>query len=170
MNKSVTFPLSVLVSLLLSGCSALMPYDDEFGCRPKDGTGKCADMNKAYQQAVAGVSHAQMQLEPNKPAPAPTQNAYGQYVDSYYAEISSMVDKPITPMVKQAKTIRTLILPYPSKEGEIKTLWMERYAYTIVQEPDFVLGQYLTRKSQLLENFLKNADDNKASPPKQSNE
>ncbi len=157
MNKRV-LPL-FWVSLLLSGCSALMPYDDEFGCRPKDGTGKCADMNKAYKQAVTGVTYAQTQLEPNKQTLAPAQNAYGQYVDRYYAEISSMVDKPITPMVKQAKTIRTLILPYPSKTGEIKTLWMERYAYTIVREPDFVLGQYLSQKPRLLEHFVKNADD-----------
>jgi conjugal transfer pilus assembly protein TraV len=137
----------LLLALLLSGCASFVPYDNEFSCRSTDTSGKCLDMQTAYDKATAGINST-------SPPPAAKPDAYTDYVQSYYAEIASLVDKPITPMVKQAKTVRTLILPYPGK-GDTKTLWMERYAYTIVEEPDFVLGQYLTRKVKLMENLLK---------------
>jgi conjugal transfer pilus assembly protein TraV len=145
---------------LLTGCTSFMPYDDEFRCRSTDGTGKCLNMHQAYNKAVAGIAPGNTQ--PKTAAAKP--DAYNGYVDRYYAEIASMVDKPITPMVKQAKTIRTLILPYPGK-GDTKTLWMERYAYTIIQEPDFVLGQYLTRKALLIQGVLKNANEQSQETP-----
>lgn len=153
----------------LAGCS-LAPYEEEFACRKKDQLGKCISMQDAYEEAVTGKNmHPSIikKSEQNGEEPssssvasvAATPNeAYDRYVNSYYNEITSMVDNPVTPLVKQAKTIRTLILPYPGT-GDSKTLWMERYAYTIVEEPNFVMGQYLTKKPELLETLLKNKSE-----------
>lgn len=163
-NLSIS-TLAVVLILTMNGCS-LVPYEEDFACRKKDGFGKCISMHEAYDEAVTGIErHPAMVpaseqeddggIESKKTAtpPASIGGNYDRYIESYYKEIGAIVDRPITPMVKQARTIRTLVLPY-SGASQDNTLWMERYAYSIVDEPDFVMGQYLTKKPDLLESIL----------------
>lgn len=152
----------------ISGCSVI-PYEEEFGCRLKDNFGKCISMGDAYTEAKTGVEvYPKMKPaseqdnsddsdlsvgETAQPLHATNSNSnYNQYINGYYQELNKLVDNPITPMVKQAKTVRTLIIPYSSDGG--KTMWGERYAHTIVQEPSFIYGQYMIKKPQSLESIM----------------
>ena len=44
-----------------------------------------------------------------------------------------------TPMIKNPRVVRTLILPYPTR-SQGNALYMERYVYFIADEPTWVLG------------------------------
>ncbi|WP_339145176.1 type IV conjugative transfer system lipoprotein TraV [Pseudoalteromonas galatheae] len=162
--KKIILPLFIAGSL--SACS-LAPYEEDFACRKKDQLGKCISMQQAYEEAVTGeeiyppMKPASEQDSENINNSLPLENgksnshgnlAYDRYVNSYYNEISSLVDKPVTPMVKQAKTVRTLILPYSNSSDN--SLYMERYIYSIVEENQFVLGQYLMKMPQPVEPLI----------------
>jgi len=43
--------LSVLLLALLSGCSVINPYEENFRCRTRDDAGKCIDTPSAYEEA-----------------------------------------------------------------------------------------------------------------------
>ncbi|MBQ4839840.1 type IV conjugative transfer system lipoprotein TraV [Pseudoalteromonas luteoviolacea] len=164
MTKLTYKVLIVVLCIAMGGCS-LVPYEEDFACRKKDGLGKCISMHEAYDEAVAGVerhppmvpaSEQEDDTAQDKVITAPPiskSGSYDQYIESYYKEIGAIVARPVTPMVKQAKTIRTLVLPYSGTSHD-NTLWMERYAYSIIDEPAFVMGQYLTKKPDLLESIL----------------
>ena len=166
MNLRMNYILLVLV--VLSGCS-IVPYENDFACRLKDNFGKCIGMDDAYNEARTGVEkHPKMKpaseqdnsddgknkgianVEQDSSAPG-TEN-YNNYINGYYKELNKLVDNPVTPMVKQAKTVRTLIIPYSNDGGN--TMWGERYAHTIVKEPSFIYGQYMIKKSEKLESIM----------------
>jgi len=56
-------------------------------------------------------------------------------------------------MLKPPKTVRTLILPY-SKNNENKRLYMPRYVYSVVENPQWVLGDYLHNKKRNIDTIL----------------
>ena len=172
--------LIIFICVAVTGCSSIVPYEENFACRKKDNLGKCIGMQDAYEEAITGEeqhpyikpaseanSEDMITYAAQKKSSIQTKSsAYLSYIDAYYNELSSIVNKPVSPMIKQAKTIRTLILPYvgtsysgssysgKSYTGTKKTLWMERYAYTIVEEPNFILGQYLLKKKPPLETLM----------------
>lgn len=141
----------------LSGCatmgSLMSPYSEKFSCK-NDDHGQCIHPEKAYEDAVAGVA--------SKSDPAVTNdkrmlrgtaaenngkrgssradaNAYGSYKDSVYRELKGLIEAPVTPMLKPARTVRTLILPYADRQRPDR-LYMPRYVYSIVDRPVWVVG------------------------------
>lgn len=143
--------------LCLPGCTAigsmLSPYPEKFSCKNND-HGQCIHPQEAYQDAVAGVrsrsdpnvtndgrllraavsGHAEG--PPKRGAPP---SAYGSYKDSVYQELKGLIEAPVTPMLKPARTIRTLILPYADRQRPDR-LYMPRYVYSIVDKPVWVVG------------------------------
>ncbi|MFZ3461473.1 TraV family lipoprotein [Vibrio harveyi] len=66
---------------------------------------------------------------------------YKNYKTRVYEEMAKLVDTPKAPMVKPAKTIRTLVMNYgDGKTG--KRMYMPRYIYEIIEEPRFLMNQY----------------------------
>lgn len=149
--------LAAGASLLLSGCatmgSLMSPYSEKFSCK-NDDHGQCIHPSQAYEDAVAGVA--------SKSDPAVTNDrkmlrgqtagerarsgdrtaapsAYGSYRDSVYQELKGLIEAPVTPMLKPARTIRTLILPYADRQRPDR-LYMPRYVYSIVDKPVWVVG------------------------------
>jgi conjugal transfer pilus assembly protein TraV len=55
---------------------------------------------------------------------------------------SRLVREPVIPIMKPPRVGRVLILPYKN-EGQ---LFMMRYVYFLVEEPDWVIGEYLSRE------------------------
>lgn len=142
--------------LLLSGCatlgSVMSPYSEKFSCK-NDDHGQCIHPEQAYQDAVAGVAsksdpkvtndrkllkEAKDQQAGGRGRPA-TPNAYGSYRDSVYRELKGLLEAPVTPMLKPAQTVRTLILPYADRQRPDR-LYMPRYVYSIVDKPVWVVG------------------------------
>lgn len=162
------FILVLFVFLFASACS-VVPYENDFACRLKDNYGKCISMDDAYKEAKTGIEeHPLMKPaseqddedeevikknESNIVDISKKQDMnYDNYINGYYKELNKLVDKPITPMVKQAKTIRTLIIPYSNDSGS--TMWGERYAHSIIKEPSFIYGQYMLKKSERIESIM----------------
>ena len=149
--------LAAGTSLLLSGCatmgSLMSPYSEKFSCR-NDDHGQCIHPSQAYEDAVAGVASKSDPAVTNDrkmlrrkafgerigsggKTAAPT--AYGSYRDSVYQELKGLIEAPVTPMLKPARTIRTLILPYADRQRPDR-LYMPRYVYSIVDKPVWVVG------------------------------
>ncbi len=155
---------------ILSGCS-ILPYENQYSCRLKDNYGKCISSSKAYEESVTGVSqgpamkpHSEQKKSKKdkakgeeessaKPEAQTAENAYDEYKERTYRELSGLVDQGHTPMLKPATTIRTLILPYsPGNQGE--SIFMPRYVYSVYDEPKWVLGEYLYRDPSIFKGLV----------------
>lgn len=159
-------PALLGMALLLTGCSTIgsvmSPYSEKFSCKNSD-HGQCIHPDKAYADAVAGVSSrsdpavthdkallsqgdgaaARSPTRQGKTAPSP----YFGYRDSVYRELQGLVDAPVTPMLRPGRTVRTLILPYADRERPDR-LYMPRYVYSILERPQWVVGDYLVSPVQ----------------------
>lgn len=144
-------------ALLVSGCatmgSLMSPYSEKFSCK-NDDHGQCIHPSQAYEDAVAGIASKSDPSVTNDrrvlhDAPAANRSqrgrpmgaagAYGSYRDSVYRELKGLIDAPVTPMLKPARTVRTLILPYADRQRPDR-LYMPRYVYSIVDRPVWVVG------------------------------
>ncbi|NQY62906.1 MAG: TraV family lipoprotein [Alteromonadaceae bacterium] len=162
--------------LILSGCSALFPYDDEFVCKRPDNLGKCISSSEAYEEIINGddtspylspVSEVEEQQSSTKQknsdikaktyavntnAVNSSRGGYERYLDANYKEIAELVERPITPLVNKAEVIEMLVLSYPTNNG--KRLKGERYINVINNNPKFVLGKYLKKKPIAIESLF----------------
>jgi conjugal transfer pilus assembly protein TraV len=57
-----------------------------------------------------------------------SEQAYAGYRESVYRELQGLIDQPVTPMLKPARTVRTLILPYADQHRPDR-LYMQRYVF-----------------------------------------
>jgi conjugal transfer pilus assembly protein TraV len=154
---------------LLSSCAAvgsiMSPYSEKFSCKNSD-HGQCIHPEKAYEDAVAGrpsrsdpaVTNDRRLLRNARPtaatSPATATGHHGRsrdtssasafegYRDSVYRELQGLIDQPMTPMLKPPRTVRTLILPYADRQRPDR-LYMPRYVYSILDAPNWVVGDYL---------------------------
>lgn len=141
--------------VLLTGCAplgALMsPYSEKFSCK-NDDHGQCIHPERAYEDARAGApsksqaqvtnDRAMLKARSDRSAPAPNDTAYSGYRASLYRELQGLIDAPVTPMLRPARTVRTLILPYADRQRPDR-LYMPRYVYSILDRPEWVIGSGL---------------------------
>jgi len=158
-NSIMRLAIACSAAALLSGCSTvgsmMSPYSEKFDCKNSD-HGQCIHPDRAYEDAVAGVT--------SKSDPAVTRDnntskdwgsksaaggrrgggidAYGSYKDSVYRELKGLIEAPVTPMLKPARTVRTLILPYVDRQRPDR-LYMPRYIYSVLDRPLWVVGDML---------------------------
>jgi conjugal transfer pilus assembly protein TraV len=146
-----------LPALLLGGCASLgkvmSPYSETFSCKNSD-HGQCVDPAQAHADAVAGVpsrsnpavtrDKAQLRANGKSVARAGRGKAapYLGYQDSVYRELQGLIDAPETPMLRQGRTVRTLIMPYADRSRPDR-LYMPRFVYSILSSPQWVVGEYL---------------------------
>tara|TARA_Y100000815_G_scaffold128290_1_gene115700 strand:- start:9749 stop:10315 length:567 start_codon:yes stop_codon:yes gene_type:complete len=138
--------------------SVMSPYPEKFSCKNSD-HGQCIHPERAYEDAVAGavsrsdpkVTNDRKMLSNGATAASTgtTGRARGKvaapyigYRDSVYRELQGLVEAPVTPMLRPGRTIRTLILPYADRERPDR-LYMPRYVYSILDKPQWVVGDYL---------------------------
>jgi len=149
--------LSLSLLAGLGGCatvgSIMSPYSEKFSCK-NDDHGQCIHPDQAYADAVAGVASksdpkvtndramlrgAQAGRGRERARSESGGNAYGSYRDSVYRELQGLIEAPVTPMLKPARTVRTLILPYADRQRPDR-LYMPRYVYSVVDKPVWVVG------------------------------
>jgi conjugal transfer pilus assembly protein TraV len=63
------------------------------------------------------------------------------YQEALYKELAGLLKEPLTPIVAPPKVMRVLLLPY---KGDSNELYMLRYIYFFVEEPKWILGDYLS--------------------------
>lgn len=146
----------VIVALPLAGCatigSLMSPYSEKFSCK-NDDHGQCIHPDLAYADAVndrasrstPAVTRDKKLLRGQADRTKPSSSAPGAfagYRDSVYRELQGLIDAPVTPMLRPAETVRTLVLPYADRQRPDR-LYMPRYIYSIVDRPAWVVGGYL---------------------------
>lgn len=150
----------LLVTAVLSGCS-MLPYESGSSCTMQKKYGKCIDVEGAYKEAVTGEdsgapelhklsdgkskrtkqSDAVIKVETEK-SNVIRANDYRGYQDARYQTLTDIISEPNAPMLSPPRTVRTLIISYTPNQDK-KRLYMPRYVYSIIEESEFVLGQYL---------------------------
>jgi len=160
LSRAARLALPLCLAAGLGGCATLgsimSPYSEKFSCKNSD-HGQCIHPDKAYADAVAGaasksdpaVTHDKAMLRdragkdsvPGKGAAYPG-GAFAGYRESVYRELQGLIDQPVTPMLKPPRTIRTLILPYADQQRPDR-LYMQRYVFSILERPQWVVGDYL---------------------------
>ncbi|WP_103730496.1 TraV family lipoprotein [Novosphingobium sp. HII-3] len=155
-SRALSPLLPVCAAFMLSGCatmgSIMSPYSEKFSCK-NDDHGQCIHPEKAYADAVAGVASKsdpavtrdRKLLRDGKAArgsTGTTSGAFAGYRDSVYRELQGLIEQPVTPMLKPPRSVRTLILPYADRQRPDR-LYMPRYVYSLVERPQWVVGDYL---------------------------
>lgn len=155
--------MAILSVFMLSGCS-MFPYEESSSCTMDKEYGKCIDIEGAYQEAVTGVESNAPKLVKLSEVDNNAKNKskdfkgikvkkpYGSYQDRRYKTLKSLIEQPIAPMLSPPKTVRTLIIAY-SPSSQKNRLYMPRYVFSIIENPQFVLGSYLNEKESFLDVF-----------------
>lgn len=161
LHRRLRAVLALSAAVGLSGCAAMgslmSPYSEKFSCK-NDDHGQCIHPEHAYEDAVAGIASKSDPAVTNDKKMLrgrPAENgrrrgrsgnpgtgvaaAYGSYRDSVYRELKGLIEAPVTPMLKPARTVRTLILPYADRQRPDR-LYMPRYVYSVVDKPVWVVG------------------------------
>ena len=108
---------------------------------------------KEHPIAVSASDSTPTPTTEANPSFSPPQSAYSGYRDQVYNQLGTMIQAPRTPMIKPPRSVRTMILPY-SSELKRNRLYMPRFVYSIVEEPRFVMGQYLYKKPELTDSLI----------------
>ncbi len=143
--------MALLFVAAFSGCSmvgnALNPYKSEFSC-PLSDQGLCIGLPEAYDKAIDDSNTMVQQSGKKKrsqPSGAPGRAgaAATVYEKAAYQKLAGLLKEPVTPIVAPPKVMRVLLLPYKSGEND---LYMLRYAFFFVDDPKWVLGEYLSEE------------------------
>jgi conjugal transfer pilus assembly protein TraV len=126
---------TLLCAFILFGCATFNPYSSEFSCPPSE-TGKCQSIRDSYDEAKAAPAFGRT----GTPQVA-SKDAYDKAV---YDKLKGLLSAPQSPLVAPPQILRVLILPYQDD----KRLFMSRHAYIIVDEPRFIMGNYLTQEDK----------------------
>jgi len=182
MEKYIVIMTGIVMSLFLMSCSTLIPYEENFACRNRDNLGKCLDVENAYGEAVEGIheyphfdenanekigpdtgEHPGGSTDPDIRRPDSVTPAFQGYKEREYRELVSLIDQPVTPVVKPPKVIRTLIFPYVGKADDTDGyLYMPRYVYSILEEKRWVIGNYLRgiESGGIIDNLINPEENN----------
>ncbi len=151
---------------LVSGCSALNPYNETSMCPALNDYGECVSMKQAYDHSLqddgqepqpanydanAGLETAKGGNKAESTPKAAPKTPQADYRTQLYREMASILQDPHTPMVKPPKVRRALILTY-----EDGALYMPRYAYLMLEKPQWMLDETAgdTGESRPVELFM----------------
>lgn len=123
----------IAAAFCVAACSAVgevvNPYKSRFNC-PVGENGKCQTMSSAYNESRE-VLYGNNQLA------SVDDSAANAYQNSVYKKLSSLVEEPDMPVIAPPKVMRVLLLPYQDSN---KNLFMYRFAYFVVDDYSWVLG------------------------------
>lgn len=95
---------------------------------------------KAYEESIKPQL---ITLEEKKPAK--TSSEYNpveaEYRDALFQRLTKLLKEPKTPIVANPKIVRVMILPYQGDSG--KELYSARYIYLMVEEPKWMLQNFI---------------------------
>jgi conjugal transfer pilus assembly protein TraV len=137
--------LLLVLAILLTGCASVFnPYESDFQC-PETDRGKCVSIQDAYgesmQKNLSKENKEELKSEKPKEGDAlKSQDKKNDYQEALYKELAGLLKEPITPVVAPPKVMRVFLLPY---KGDANELYMLRYIYFFVDEPKWILGDYL---------------------------
>lgn len=160
--------IGILPLIMLSGCSWMFPYENEFGCPRKDFMGKCVNSMQAYEEITTGNKKAPYaqpaslrdddaddsrdsdeKVEGRSPH---SQSGYINYVQQNYEQQRKLLEKPVTPLLKSPTVLEILVMSRRSEDGN--SLYGNRYMHVIVENAEFIFGDYMKKKSIPVEDLF----------------
>ena len=158
-KKGIKLGIAFLAIFGLSGCVSISkimnPYSAEFSC-PQAEKGKCVSIQQAYveslQKPQQDLLFSPTSQDKEKSVNTTSFNAqsvfpqealvesYGRYNEALIKRLQQMLENPKTPVLAPPQVIRVLILPYAADKN---TFYAERYAYVIVEDPQWVFHNIL---------------------------
>lgn len=136
MKNTAKISLLMACCWLLTGCALFNPYQGDFEC-PRSEKGKCQSIKASYDESLDSLKDPANSRGRDAAGAGDAEDTYKQEV---FKKLSGLLKQPETPMVAPPKVIRVLMLPY---KGDARELYMQRYVYIILQDADFVIGDYL---------------------------
>ncbi len=130
--------IGLVVFGLLAGCN---PYASEFTC-PKTENGKCVSVADAYAESLRPEPFDDGKRKDSKKSVPEDMSWQGEM----QKKIANLLKEPNTPLVAQPNVMRVLMLPYRGDQNE---LYMLRYVYLFLDEPRWVMGDYLMKDRKL---------------------
>jgi len=165
--------LIIITVLYLWGCGAILnPYKDDFSCPERD-KGKCIKVEGAYKESLQKKSGNILNDKENKMAcekcrkeaknnnvsedtyctacstseanqsgnnRKTTESSETIYQRAVNKKLATMLKQPNTPLIAPPQVMRVLVLPY---KGDMNELYMMRYIYLLIDDPKWVVGNYL---------------------------
>ena len=165
--------LIIIAMLCLWGCGAILnPYKDDFSCPDYD-KGKCIKVEGAYKESLQKKKNSTLTEKENKAAcekcwqeaknnnvsedtyctacstsetkepenkRRTTESAETMYQKAVNKKLALMLREPNTPLIAPPQVMRVLVLPY---KGDLNELYMMRYIYLLIDDPQWVMGNYL---------------------------
>jgi len=165
--------LIIMITLVMCGCgAALNPYKDDFSC-PDHDRGKCIRVEGAYKESLQRRNGGALSEKENrkacekcreeakknnvsedaycsacnipetgKPANKHVVNQSSEtiYQNAVNNKLAAMLKAPNTPLIAPPQVMRILVLPY---KGDMNELYMMRYVYLLIDDPKWVVGNYL---------------------------
>lgn len=132
--------IATILLLVITAAVGCMPYSSDFAC-PKSEDGTCASLPNAYENSLIGYTP---KMDKNKEKITkdkdPGDTSYLMYRDALHTKLSGLLKEPVTPVLNPPTVMRVLLLPYVGDENELYTL---RYAYLVVNDFKWVVGDYL---------------------------
>ncbi len=152
--------IAAVLLISLTGCTSLIPYEDEFACKRPDNMGKCISTEAAYKELTTGEEIApyakpaseqddddningQQEMSGTDTPVKQSNSGYNQYIDANYKETAKLLKNGITPVLSSGDTIKIVLVPNRVTE---RMLLSERTMYVIIEEPEFIMGDYLIKK------------------------
>jgi len=157
----------LIISVSLSGCSIVNPYNSEFRCK-ETYKGGCMDLESAYDESISDkdqtasdLHKASLEDKKNRIKGQCTDcnssdklsdnkkdgdNGLGEkglskydnlYRKSLYKELSQIIDDPKTPIVKPPQVMRLLLLGYTDQDNQLLS---HRYIYFFTTEPKWIIS------------------------------
>jgi conjugal transfer pilus assembly protein TraV len=165
MERRVKVLVATFLAILgLSGCASkiMNPYSEEFSC-PQTEKGKCVPIQQAYLESLQEKKKQDL-LYMSTPSIEDKQRgnetsfsmqnifpqdtfleAYSKYNEALMKKLQQMLESPKTPVLVPPQVVRVLILPYAVERD---TFYGERYAYIIVEGPQWVFHNILNLQEE----------------------
>lgn len=165
--------LIIIAMLYLWGCGAILnPYKEDFSCPDYD-KGKCIKVEGAYKESLQNRKNNTLSEKENKAAcekcrkdaknnnaaedtyctacfPSETTEPENKHITTEASatiyqkavnkKLATMLKLPNTPLISPPQVLRVLVLPY---KGDMNELYMMRYVYLLIDDPQWVVGNYL---------------------------
>ncbi len=144
---SILTILFSLISCATIGDKLLNPYASDFQC-PLADKGECIKLKDAYEKSIKDTaSYKEINVFQEGGKSETSSDKTNQkniseirYQQEVFKKIASLLAEPETPVAVFPKTVRVLFLPYVESEN---SLMLPRYAYFFLDEPRWVLENYL---------------------------
>lgn len=148
--------LLILAASLLSGCSLMNPYYEDFRCKATDDTGRCVDSITAYKHATGELDLPKQNEDGEWDCPDGNCGTGGavsltgglqkgvrktreEYLRERDRRLTDLIKAPTAPLMTPPKVLEVLVAPYKNATGK---LYGYRYAHMKVEDSDFVLGDF----------------------------